>query len=419
VLDKAWSDRCDDLARAVDRLNLVSSQDALILLRSSFSAPKVLHLLRCSPSVSHPSLESFDSLLKRAVQRITNSDLSDTQWLQASLPVKDGGLGVRRVVSLALPAFLASAASTLSLQADILSGSICSDNKYLQSYLTAWSTAFGDVPDTLPPKQPFWDRPGVLADRAVVQATLSSSFQQASFLAASSPHSGDWLFAMPIASCGLRLDDEAVRVAVGLRLGLSLCVPHQCQCGTLVTANGTHSFVCKRSPGRTGRHHALNDLVARAFASAGLPVTKEPHGLTRSDGKRPDGLTMVPWKEGKPLTWDVTVVCPVADSYVDASARDAGSAAELAAVRKVDKYSALQRTHFFQPIAVESLGPMNTMAYSFLAELGQKISAVSGDDRESSFLFQRISVLIQRYNAILLHESFSEENRPDQWPLEC
>jgi len=39
--------------------------------------------------------------------------LSDTQLLQASLQVKDGGLGVRRVSSLALPAFLASAASTL------------------------------------------------------------------------------------------------------------------------------------------------------------------------------------------------------------------------------------------------------------------------------------------------------------------
>ena len=35
--------------------------------------------------------------------------------LLASLPVKDGGLGVRRVISLALLSFLAPAASTLSL----------------------------------------------------------------------------------------------------------------------------------------------------------------------------------------------------------------------------------------------------------------------------------------------------------------
>ena len=89
VLDKAWSDRCADLARAVDRLDAVSSQDALILLRSSFSAPKVLHLLRCSPSVDHSCLQAFDSMLRAGIQRITNSDLSDSQWLQASLPVKE------------------------------------------------------------------------------------------------------------------------------------------------------------------------------------------------------------------------------------------------------------------------------------------------------------------------------------------
>ena len=33
----------------------------------------------------------------------------------------------------------------------------------------------------------------------------------------------------------------------------------------------------------------------------------------------------------------------------------------------------------------------------------------SGDDREISFLFQRLSVLIQRYNAILLHDCFVKE----------
>ena len=54
---------------------------------------------------------------------------------------------------------------------------------------------------------------------------------------------------------------------------------------------------------------------------------------------------------------------------------------------------------------------MNALAYGFLAGLGQKISAISGDDRETCYLFQRICVLIQRFNATLLHDSFADENR--------
>jgi len=34
---------------------------------------------------------------------------------------------------------------------------------------------------------------------------------------------------------------------------------------------------------------------------------------------------------------------------------------------------------------------------------------MTGDYREISFLFQRLSVLIQRYNAILLYDSFVKE----------
>ena len=70
-----------------------------------------------------------------------------------------------------------------------------------------------------------------------------------------------------------------------MRLGLLLCVPHPCRCGSLVDAHGLRSFVCKRAPGRSARHHATNDIIARAFASAGIPVTKQPQGLSRSDGK--------------------------------------------------------------------------------------------------------------------------------------
>jgi len=40
------------------------------------------------------------------------------------------------------------------------------------------------------------------------------------------------------------------------------------------------------------------------------------------------------------------------DSYIDALARGVGSAVELAAVCKVEKYSASERTLGFQPITV-------------------------------------------------------------------
>lgn len=413
ALDRAWSSRCAELTQAVTRLKLLGSQDALLLLRASFSAPKVMHLLRCSPSVSHPALLEFDGLLRTAIEQLTNSSLTDMQWLQASLPIRFGGLGVRRVSSLANPAFIASAASTLHLQDLILTDCELPDCRFLQDNTTLWSSSFGQLPSPLPSKQSFWDLPGIVSDRSVVEAGVVGSYQRACFLASSSRHSGDWLFAFPVSSCGLKLDDEAVRVGVGLRLGLDVCVPHSCRCDAQVDARGLHAFVCKRARGRTLRHHALNDVVARAFVSAGIPVIKEPTGLFRTDGKRPDGMTLIPWQAGKPVIWDATVTCTSADSYIDASAREAGAAAEIAAARKSAKYIDLSSQYEFHPIAVETQGPLNESACELLSDIGRRITQLSGDDRESFFLFQRISVVVQRFNSVLLHDSFCVVDQPE------
>jgi len=62
-----------------------------------------------------------------------------------------------------------------------------------------------------------------------VEKSKLDAFQRTQFLAASAPHSGDWLLVLPIASCGLRLDDEAIRVGVALPLGLDLGAPHTCR----------------------------------------------------------------------------------------------------------------------------------------------------------------------------------------------
>ena len=96
----------------------------------------------------------------------------------------------------------------------------------LQSNNNNRLSSFDEPSGHLPFKQSFWDRPGVELDRASLEASLVVPYQRAAFRAVTARHSGDWLFTLPISSCGLKLDDEAVRVAVEMRLGMNICIPH-------------------------------------------------------------------------------------------------------------------------------------------------------------------------------------------------
>jgi len=93
------------------------------------------------------------------------------------------------------------------------------------------------------------------------------------------------------------------------------------------------------------------------------------------------------------------------------SAREAGAAAEVAATRKEEKYAELDSRYLFEPIAVETLGVFNISVNSPLKEIGLNISLNTGDSRETGFLYQRISVLVQRFNAVLLHDSLTNDDR--------
>ena len=77
----------------------------------------------------------------------------------------------------------------------------------------------------------------------------TENYDMARLLASVSKHSGDWLHAIPISFCCFRLDDEVIRIAVGLRLGLDICEPHTCVCGAIVDVKGSHALSCKRSSG--------------------------------------------------------------------------------------------------------------------------------------------------------------------------
>ena len=141
-------------------------------------------------------------------------------------------------------------------------------------------------------------------------------FDKARLLAFKAAHSSDWLFALPISSCGLRMCDQTIRVAVSLRLCFNLCEAHACSYGALVIARGIHGLSCKRSAGRSSRHHQVNDLIWRALKRCDVPATKEPSGLLKDDEKCHEGLTLVPWQNGRCRTWDTTMVDSQAPSYL-------------------------------------------------------------------------------------------------------
>ena len=56
----------------------------------------------------------------------------------------------------------------------------------------------------------------------------------------------------------------------------------------------------------------------------------------------------------------------------------------------------------------ETLGPINVKGVEFLQELGRRYSAKSDDNRQTSFLFQRISITLQWFNPTTYADTFAK-----------
>ena len=74
---------------------------------------------------------------------------------------------------------------------------------------------------------------------------------------------------------------------------------------------------------------------------------------------------------------------------------------------KIVKYGALSVSHIFLPVAVETAGAWNQSAIELIQEIGRRITAVTEDDsREMVFMLQRLSVALQRGNAVAFLATF-------------
>jgi len=96
---------------------------------------------------------------------------------------------------------------------------------------------------------------------------------------------------------------------------------------------------------RTPLNHRAKFDTAIALSSPEKSVTEQTHKKQTETVNDISTPCLSAWETGKPLTWDVTVVCQLADSYVASAAREAGTAAEAAASRKSAKYRDIESSH--------------------------------------------------------------------------
>ena len=151
----------------------------------------------------------------------------------------------------------------------------------------------------------------------------------------------------------------------------------------------------------------MNSIIHHALTSARVPARLEPSGLLRRDGKRPDGVSVVPWRSGKLPVWDATCTDTFALSYRSLAVHSAGAIA--ARVESLKEEVDLLHSHDFAPVAVETSGVLGPRSLSFVKELGRRLRCQTGEVKSSTYLIQRLSMAVQRGNAISILGTFNDQ----------
>ncbi|KAI5709251.1 hypothetical protein M8J76_013957 [Diaphorina citri] len=156
------------------------------------------------------------------LEKILNLKLDGNSRTQACLPINDGGLGIRLIKDICLPAFLASTCGSAPLVSSILNNT---DTVALALHgvaLNSWASIHGE---NMP----------------------APSLRQVQ---------KEW-------------DSIQIKHSVALRhLGCTNTTLFPCQCGRTVNSDGIHGLSCEKSAGRFSRHSELNDVIFFAYLPA-------------------------------------------------------------------------------------------------------------------------------------------------------
>ena len=326
--------------------------------------------------------------------------------LKAALPIRLGGVGLRRACDHAAAIFLASVHSCSSLILDVSGQEV--PVSYVASAFPLFSRASG-----LPDVSSFDSFDFPVSQKALSRAIDQCNFDhlledspdlrsRALLLSTSIPHAGDWLGVLPSSNLGLHFLDCEFRLCLQYWLGVPLAGDFSsCPiCSRPADPSGDHALACGGNNDRVLRHNSLRDVIFSAVQSAALSPRREVPSLVPDSLSRPADVYLPHWSHGRPAAVDVTVISPLQCHTLSQLASLQGYALSVAEKRK-------RAVHFedcrrvgvsFLPLAVETLGGWSQDA---LRAIGRHLASRFGlpPGEVSHHLLQRLSVTLWRFNA--------------------
>ena len=413
--DEFFKQRVDHILHCQSKLSdLDDPQIEMHLLRSCLSLCKLNHLLRTTPpAVAQIQLERFDSGQRQCLQMILGSSISDQSWIQATLPMRMGGLGLREATRTAPAAFLGSCRSTRSLAFHLISrdpqglslpdSTLVGEDAAIREFNSLFESSVEE-------NYSQHDLQNVLDNALTNHIMANSSLRdQARLNTVRTPHAGSWLRAIPNPKLGLSMTKQECVTACKVWLGLPLFPPPcrgiRCICGKVLDEFGDHLLGCGRRALRTKRHNALRDIIFHHVLSDNSDCKLE-QGCSSSNYKIPGDIFHPDFLDGRSGYFDVTVRNSMLPQFISPAASQPGAAAEAGEKEKDGKHNddVTKAGSMFYPLVLETLGFWSPHSLKTLKVIAKRAAIYNNITSSQAVcnLHEQLSVTLWKFNARML-----------------
>ena len=416
-VDEAIRERISKVKTFLESLPLLQNgQVEYTLLRSCLSLPKFMYTMRTTETTDHqPLWQGVDCLIREAMSRILGVPLSTTQWLQAQLPVKMGGMGLFSTWDLAPAAYCTSYLAAHDLKLTILNKTQEESPPIISAgmleYLSSKTGEDSTIDSLIGTSQSAVSLSIHLKKHQLLTQTIQGQGvvrETARLASVGLLHAGDWLNVMPSPTLGLAMDPAEFTVCVKYRLGVKVfSTAGKCPaCPAMSDALGDHAISCGYAGERIARHDRLRDALFSTAQQGCLGPTREDRALLPGSDARPADVLIPNWTGGRDTALDITVVNPLQAAMVNQAAVTAGHGLTVAYDRKMTKAGEECRRAgmVFIPMPMETLGGWHEKTEMQVKKLASALARHTGGEQSETtrHLCQRLSILLARGNSALI-----------------